>query len=59
MIREKLCCKIVGYFKTPSVDENVKKAVVQVAFPSRTFTKNLIKKFKEPKFGIECTRKSN
>ncbi|MCL5986243.1 MAG: RuBisCO large subunit C-terminal-like domain-containing protein [Actinobacteria bacterium] len=35
-VRERLCFKIVGYYQLPSV-ENVKKAVVQIAYPIEAY----------------------
>jgi 2,3-diketo-5-methylthiopentyl-1-phosphate enolase len=84
-VREKLCYKIIGYYEIPSDYENVKKAVVQIAYPMGAFTdnipsmmqspfgnilmfpgkckvlginfpKNVVNKFKGPKFGIEGIR---
>ena len=86
IVREKLCYKIIGYFEIPSPSENIKKATVQIAYPTGAFTdnipnmmqspfgnilmylgkckvlginfpRNLVKKFKGPKYGIEGIRK--
>lgn len=47
-VREKLCYKIIGYYEVPSQSENVKKAVVQIAYPMGAFTDNIPSMMQSP-----------